>query len=117
MHTARILDRKDLLLSDIKTATAAGFFTELYLGGWYWGVVIGSVVYGVLLGALQLWAGRRAGPFWGLGLSFLTAYWAIRFDESHVLYVLYRAVLCLLVCLAFQPVHWRPGTSAVSKIR
>ena len=37
MQTARILGG-NILVSEIRSATAAGFATELYLGGWWFGV-------------------------------------------------------------------------------
>lgn len=84
-HTARILGI-DAPLEEIRSATAAGFSAELYLGGWWIGLVFGALAYGVLLAWAQGWALRRTPGFGHLSLCFLVAYWAFRFDENHVVY-------------------------------
>lgn len=84
-HTARILGL-DVPLTEIRSATAAGFATELYLGAGWSGVALGAVGFGFLLASAQLWALRRAPGFGHLAFCFLAAYWAFRFDENHVVY-------------------------------
>ena len=84
-HTARILGG-DIPISQIRSATAAGFFTELYLGGWWFGMILGSIAYGVLLAATQKWALGYAPGFGHQAYCFLVLYSTIRFDETHVVY-------------------------------
>ncbi|MFT3755246.1 MAG: hypothetical protein QM769_04765 [Pseudoxanthomonas sp.] len=85
MHTARILGG-GIPISQIKTATAAGFLTELYLGGSWWGMILGSILYGVLLAAAQKWALGYAPGFGHGAYCFLVLYSTLRFDEKHVVY-------------------------------
>lgn len=85
MHTARILGTTESL-SEIRSATAAGFSTELYLGGWWLGVVFGALAYGWLLGTSQMWSLRFADGFGHQALCFIALYWTFRFDEKHVVY-------------------------------
>lgn len=101
MHTARILGI-DTPLGEIRSATAAGFSTELYLGGWWIGVVVGGLAYGALLASAQAWAYRATPGFGHAAFCFLAAYWALRFDENHVVYAytgiaLFVAVLWILL--------------------
>jgi len=84
-HTLRIHNLK-WKVSDAWSATAAGFFSELYLGGGYIGWLVGIVIYATLIGKLQIYSLRIVPGFGHLALSFLTLYWAIRFDEKHVVY-------------------------------
>lgn len=85
MHTARI-HNLNVPLSEISTATAAGFFTELYLGGGYIGYIFGALAFGMLLAALQLWAFKNSPGFGHLAFCFVSAYLALRFDEKAVAY-------------------------------
>lgn len=96
-HTARIQDLS-VPLTEINSATAAGFVTELYLGGGWLGVVLGAIAYGFLLASAQRWALRRAPGFGHLVFCFLAAYWALRFDENHVVYS-YTGVVFLVAFL------------------
>lgn len=68
------------------SATAAGFFTELYLGGGIIGWAFGIIFYAVLLARIQLYTLRRIPGFGHLALSFITVYWALRFEEKHIVY-------------------------------
>ena len=85
MHTARILGGM-VPVSQIGSATAAGFATELYLGGWWIGVVLGCVIYGLLLAWAQKWTWRHTPGFGHQALCFLVLYWTLRFDEKAVVY-------------------------------
>ncbi len=85
MHTSRILGGM-IPISQIRTATAAGFATELYLGGWWFGVALGSSIYGLLLAWAQKWTWRHAPGFGHQALCFLVLYWTLRFDENHIVY-------------------------------
>ncbi|MFA7668930.1 MAG: hypothetical protein WCX93_06255 [Burkholderiaceae bacterium] len=95
MHTARILGGH-IPLSQITSATAAGFFTEMYLGGWWLGVVLGSIIYGVMLAGAQKWVLRTDSGFSHQALCFITLYWTLRFDENHVVYA-YTAIIFTVV--------------------
>ncbi len=115
MHTARILGISDPL-SEIRTATAAGFATELYLGGWWVGVVLGAVAYGFLLGTAQQWT-SRFGPGFGRGvLCFIALYWTLRFDEKHVVYaytsIFFAAVFIWILVRAVSVLGIRQSASA-----
>ncbi|MBW8366832.1 MAG: hypothetical protein K0M70_03110 [Arenimonas sp.] len=96
-HTARIRGLS-VPLTDIQSATAAGFVTELYLGGGWIGVALGALAFGFLLASAQNWAFRRAPGFGHLVFCFLAAYWAFRFDENHVVYS-YTGVVFLVAFL------------------
>ena len=85
-------------VGDINTSTAAGFFSELYLGGWYIGWFIGSVLCGLLLGGIQKLLINRGSVFSILGFSFFCTYWALRFDEKHVIYA-YTSVIFVVIFL------------------
>lgn len=85
MQTARILGG-NIPVSEIRSATAAGFATELYLGGWWFGVVLGCAIYGLLLAWAQKWTWRHAPGFGHQALCFLVLYWTLRFDENHIVY-------------------------------
>ena len=96
-HTARILGL-DVPLTEIRSATAAGFMTELYLGGGWLGVIIGGLAFGLLLASAQRWALRRTPGFGHMVFCFLAVYWAFRFDEFQVVYS-YTAIVYLVVFL------------------
>lgn len=85
MQTARILGG-NIPVSEIRSATAAGFATELYLGGGWFGVVLGCGIYGLLLARAQKWTWRHAPGFGHQALCFLVLYWTLRFDENHIVY-------------------------------
>lgn len=95
MHTARILGYTGSI-TEIRSATAAGFATELYLGGWWIGVVIGAISYGWLMAAVQNWALCFGPGFTHLSFCFVAFYWTIRFDEKHVVYA-YTSVIFLTI--------------------
>ena len=84
-HTFRI-QNINAPASEATSATAAGFFSELYLGGGYVGWLIGALVYGYLLARIQLFTLRQMPGFGHLALSFAAMYWALRFEEKHVVY-------------------------------
>ncbi len=96
-HTARILGTH-VPVSEIRSATAAGFSTELYLGGWWAGAVLGMLAYGFLLASAQRWALRTSPGFGHLAFCFLAFYWAFRFDEHHVVYS-YTAIAFMVAFL------------------
>ncbi len=85
MHTIRIYGA-NVHASQVRSATAAGFWTELYLGGWWWGVLLGSSFYGLLLATAQRWAWRFDPGFGHQAFCFLVLYSTFRFDEMHVVY-------------------------------
>ena len=95
MHTARILGG-NIPAAQIRSATAAGFFTELYLGGWWWGTILGSILYGVLLAASQKWALGYTPGFGHGAYCFLVLYSTLRFDENHVVYA-YTSIVFTVV--------------------
>jgi hypothetical protein len=84
-QTKRILNTRTPI-SEINSATAAGFFSELYLGGGLVGWVLGLATYGYLLARIQLITLRRSPGFGHLALSFVTVYWALRFEENATAY-------------------------------
>jgi hypothetical protein len=84
-HTFRVRDI-DAPAYEATTATAAGFFSELYLGGGYLGWLLGAIAYGYLMARLQLFALKRLVGFGHLSLSFVAAYSTLRFEELHVAY-------------------------------
>lgn len=96
-HTARILGISGPV-SEIRSATAAGFAAELYLGGWWFGVIIGAISYGLLLATAQQWAFRFGYGFGHQTLCFIALYWTLRFDEKHVVYA-YTSIIfaCIFI--------------------
>lgn len=93
VHTMRIFGTDESLSS----ATAAGFITEQYLGGGVIGVILAPLLYGFMVGKLQI-----------ITLSFLPAagtamfnfhifYTALRLDETHVVYAFTGIVIYFLV--------------------
>lgn len=95
MHTARILGTS-VPVSEIRSATAAGFFTELYLGGWWLGALLGSIIYGAMLSGAQKWVRRTDPGFGHQAFCFLVLYWTLRFDEKHVVYA-YTTVIFTVI--------------------
>lgn len=98
-HTFRV-QNINALASEATSATAAGFFSELYLGGGYVGWLVGAMVYGYLLARVQLFTLRRLPGFGHLALSFAAAYWALRFEENHVVYT-YTSLFFIATFLFF----------------
>ncbi len=84
-HTLRIRNL-NIPLTKAGSATAAGFFSELYLGGGFVGWLLGILIYAIMLGAVQRYALQTMKGFGHLALSFLTVYWALRFEEKAVVY-------------------------------
>jgi hypothetical protein len=97
-HTLRI-HNLNWSASEAWSATAAGFFSELYLGGGWFGWLFGVVLYATLLGRLQLFTLRMVPGFGHLALSFLTVYWALRFEEKHIVYA-YTSMIFTFVFIA-----------------
>ena len=95
MHTARILGL-NVELSEIRSATAAGFGTELYLGGGWLGVLLGAMAYGTLMAAAQKWTLRVAPGFGHQALCFVVLYWTLRFDEKAVVYA-YTSIVFTII--------------------
>lgn len=96
-HTQRIFNSR-VPLSEISSATAPGFFSELYLGGGLIGWVLGLGAYGYLLAHMQISALRRTQGFGHLALSFVSVYWALRFEEKAIAYA-YTGLLFTFVFL------------------
>lgn len=95
MQTARIRGvRGDL--ADISSATAAGFSTELYLGGGVLGVFLGAGLYGLLLAGAQKWVLRMDPGFGHEAFTFMAMYWTLRFDEKAVVYA-YTSIMFIVV--------------------
>ena len=84
-HTLRLLG-SNLPADRAGSATAPGFFSELYLGGGFAGWALGAISYAMILGIMQRYTLRRTPGFGHLALSFLTVYWAVRFEEKAVVY-------------------------------
>ena len=97
MQTARIMGGT-IPVSEIRTATAAGFATELYLGGWWIGVILGCTIYGFLLALAQKLSLRFTPGFGHQALCFSTLYWTLRFDENHIMYA-FTSIIFTLVFL------------------
>lgn len=97
--TKRIQDSK-LDVSQITSASAAGFFPELYLGGGYIAVILGAILYGFLAGKLQLFAIYRLPRFGVLACNFTMIYQAIRFDELHVVYAYTGIILSYILLIS-----------------
>lgn len=95
MQTSRILG-ESVPVSMIATATAAGFSTELYLGGWWFGVVLGCVAYGALLAWSQNWVWKNAPGFGHQALCFLVLYRTLRFDEIHIVYAFTTVIFTMI---------------------
>lgn len=104
IHTARIRNT-DAPLSEISTASAAGFFAEHYLGGGYIGCIVGALFFGALLARLQLWTLKYRGLGFGhLALCFMAAYWAFRFDEKFAVYA-YTSAIFSYIFIFLLPKH------------
>ena len=99
LHTARILGVTDPI-SEIRSASAAGFSTELYLGGGWVGLILGAIVYAWLLAKTQKWCLRFSPGFGHQILSFITLYWTIRFDEKHIVYA-YTSIIFTVIFIWF----------------
>ena len=82
-HTKRILNIES---DEIISASAPGFFQELYLGGGYLGVILASFFYGLILGKSQKFIEKKISIHAAVVFSFVLFYLALRFDESHVVY-------------------------------
>ena len=96
-HTARVLNL-NVDTTQIRSATAAGFTTELYLGGYWWGVIAGSIVFGLLVAFSQRVVLSWMPGFGHLALCFVAFFWALRFSEKHVVYA-FTGVVFILVFL------------------
>jgi hypothetical protein len=95
MHTSRILGHSGHH-SELRSATAAGFGAELYLGGWWVGVVLGAIFYGWIMATAQQWTFRFGQGFAHKTVCFIALYWTIRFDEKHVIYA-YTSIIFLVI--------------------
>ena len=97
MHTARILGI-DVPLTQIRSATAAGFSTELYLGGWWAGVVIGASLFGWVMAHAQRVTATRLPGFPLMAFNFIAVYSTLRFDENHIVYA-YTSIVFTVIFL------------------
>jgi hypothetical protein len=98
MQTERIRGTNNDL-AYTSSATAAGFFTEMYLGAGFYGVIIGSVLYGTILAYAQRLT-RKISPGFGYrAFSLILLYWTIRFDEKAVVYAYTSIVFSLIFVL------------------
>jgi hypothetical protein len=95
-HTKRIMD-SDLPLSEITSASSAGFFTELYMGGGIIGMILGSLVYGFLAGKLQVTALPILPGFGIAAFNFQMFYWTLRLDEFSVVHAYSGMVLYFIL--------------------
>lgn len=110
-HTRRILgSSKDL--SEMTSSTAAGLYAEMYLGGGYLVMMLSAIVYGALVGKLQLWVLRRLPALATALMAYFLFYQSLRFDEAAVLYV-YNGIILFVVTLwlVMQVLYpgYRPG--------
>ena len=94
-HTFRVLNI-DAQASEATSATATGFFSELYLGGGYIGWALGAMIFGALLAKVQLIALRKSSKFGSQLIAFASLFWALRFEENHVSYA-YTALFVYLL--------------------
>ena len=95
-HTKRILNIKN---DEIISASAPGFFQELYLGGGLVGLILSSFLYGYIVGKIQVFVERKLSLKAAVILSFMLFYLAIRFDESAVVYSFSNLFFILLAML------------------
>lgn len=72
-------------MAEITSATAAGLFTEFYLGGGYIGLFAGSAGFGLALALLQLWV-LRYGAVLVCRVVVFGSILAVRMGEFHVVY-------------------------------
>ena len=91
-HTQRIRGSVQNI-EDVSSATAAGFFTELYMGGGIVGLLAVSILYGFLVARIQLSISTLLPESATLALSFLMYYNAVRFDENTIAYALTGLIL------------------------
>ena len=98
-HTIRILglNRSEF---EATSSTAAGFFSELYLGGGYIGWFLGVIGYAVLLANIQIFTLKKIPGFGHLALSFVSVYWTLRFEENHIVYA-YTSLIFIFIFLFF----------------
>ena len=82
-HTKRILNIKN---DEIISASAPGFFQELYFGGGLLGLILSSFLYGLIVGKIQIYIEKRVSIKAAAILSFMLFYLVLRFDESAVVY-------------------------------
>jgi hypothetical protein len=97
-HTSRIsgyVQTRD----EVTTGTSAGFFTELYLGGGIVGVFLFSVLNGFVIGRIQLSILFRQSGSASAIFSFMMFYYAIRYDEQSISYVLTGLALSYIMLL------------------
>ena len=97
-HTQRIRGSTQDIL-DVNTATAAGFFTELYLGGGVLAFIFFSVLYGFLLGRIQLSILTQLPVAATAVFTYMMFYSAIRFDEFSIAYALTGMVMSYIIML------------------
>jgi hypothetical protein len=83
-------------LAYTSSATAAGFFTEMYLGAGFFGVIFGAGLYGTILAYAQRRILRIAPGFGHNAFSLILMYWTIRFDEKAVVYA-YTSIVFTLI--------------------
>ena len=100
-HTMRVLGL-DIDIFDVTTATAAGFFLELYLGGGFFVMLAGSFLFGFMLATLQVMSVKKINGLGSLGLSFSFVYMALRFDEKHVVYAFNGIVFSFIFIFAIN---------------
>ncbi len=97
-HTRRILN-SNISLSEISTATAAGFFTEYYLGGGLIALVLGIILYGYLVARLQIMSFSHLSFFGQYSFNLMLCYTAIRLDENSIIYSYAGVILFFLIAM------------------
>jgi hypothetical protein len=90
---------------DLVSSTAAGFVTELYLGGGLVAAVIGSVGFGFGIGLLQRFVSRISTPLAVQVHNFSLFILALRLDEDHPVYA-FSKPLFFVVFLVFCASLW-----------
>jgi len=111
-HTQRIRG-SSINTEDVNTSTAPCFFTELYLGGGVFGLILVSVLYGFVLGWIQLNFITLLPSSATSLFNFIMYITAIRFDENTISYALTGLVLnFILIHLIFKVLLLLPSRTA-----
>jgi hypothetical protein len=97
-HTQRIRGSTQDI-EEVDSATSAGFFPEIYLGGGIFALILFSMLYGYLVGKIQLNIFFQLPASATAVFNYMMFYSAVRFDERTIAYALTGIVLSYILML------------------
>jgi len=100
-HTARVYGYFEAEAPDLDSSTAAGYFTALYMGTGYVGVIVGAITIALIVVWSQRLVCTYGDPYTAGLFTWMMFLFALRVDETWPVYALSAPMISLLYAFLF----------------